>query len=27
MFSRRTLSENGSREIPFSPFFSAAARL
>ena len=26
-FSSSTLSENGSREIPFRPFFSAAGRL
>ena len=26
-FSNSTFIENGSREIPFSPFFSAAARL
>ena len=26
-FSSRTLSENGSREIPFRPFFSATGRL
>ena len=27
MFSSSTLSENGSREMPFSPPFSAAGRL
>jgi hypothetical protein len=26
-FSKSTLSENGRREIPFKPFFSAAGRL